>query len=372
MTLKTISSRATRAVIDLSACRHNLLQAKQAAPDSRCIAIIKANGYGHGMVNIAHALIEADAFGVATVNEAVLLREAGISKPILLLEGFTSIDELNLIQGYRLQSVVHHESQIQLLEQSKSEPIKVWLKIDTGMHRLGFKTNDLNEVYKRLKKCTSVTQPIKLMTHLANADDKHDDKTLNQVEAFYRSIEEISDSFTDAKDNETSIANSAGILGWPQSHASWNRPGIMLYGVSPFIKSKAQDHNLRPVMTLSSHLISVNKLKKGETIGYGGSYVCEKDMTIGVVAIGYGDGYPRHAQTGTPVLVNNKRTRLLGRVSMDMISVDLEKQPKAKIGDPVVLWGKNLAVEEIAEHADTIAYELLCGVTSRVEFVYLD
>ncbi len=356
---------SVKALIDLDACRYNLSIAKKAAPDSKCITIIKANAYGHGMVEIAKALNDADMFGVARIDEAIQLREAGITVPVLLLEGFSSENELNLVRQHKLDCVIHNESQLDLLEQSTGEKISVYLKIDSGMHRLGFNPEDVVDVMQRLKQNTNVNTTVKLMTHLANADDKQDDTTLKQIDVFYQSIE----SFSSA---ETSIANSAGILGWPQSHALWNRPGIMLYGVSPFIKGKASDHNLKPVMTLSSQLVAVKKIKKGESIGYGGTYICEKDKTVGIVAIGYGDGYPRHAKTGTPVLVNNKRCSLLGRVSMDMICVNLDEQPATKVNDPVVLWGKGLPVEEIAESADTIAYELLCGVTGRVEFVYSD
>jgi alanine racemase len=354
----------TQAVINLSACRHNLSVAKQASPDSKLIAVIKANAYGHGMVNIAKSLDEADAFAVARTAEAIELRKAGITKSIILLEGFTSANEVEQAREYQLECVIHHETQIQLLENTDGEPITVWVKIDSGMHRLGFNPEDAANIFNRLEKIASVNHPVKLMTHLANADDKHDEKSLKQVDLFYKSIEGLSV-------DETSIANSAGILGWPQSHATWNRPGIMLYGVSPFIYSKAEDNNLKPVMTLSSQLISIKKINKGETVGYGGTYTCDKDMTIGVVAIGYGDGYPRHAKTGTPVLVNNQRCNLVGRVSMDMICVDLSEQDDAQVGNPVVLWGEGLPVEEIAECSETIAYELLCGVTSRVEFILL-
>jgi len=209
------------------------------------------------------------------------------------------------------------------------------------------------------------------MTHLANADDKEDDKTLKQIDVFYHSVEE----YLKNNDAEVSIANSAAILGWPQSHANWQRPGIMLYGVSPFLQSSASEHGLQPVMTLSSNLIAIKKVKQGDTIGYGGSYVCDEDKTIGIVAIGYGDGYPRHAKTGTPVLVNGHRCALLGRVSMDMICIDLSKLNKhaaAKVNDAVVLWGEGLPIEEVAQSADTIGYDLLCGVTRRVNFVYTD
>ena len=361
----TSSITVTRAVINLSACRHNLSVAKQAAPDSKCIAVIKADAYGHGMVKVAQALSDADAFAVARIEEAIILREAGITTPVLLLEGFISDNELALVQKYKLDCVIHTEEQLQLLEQMQGEAITVVVKVDSGMHRLGFNSEDIKNISQRLEQCNSINQPIKYMTHFANADDKQDDKTIKQIDAFFQSIDGLTYS-------EISLANSAGILGWPQSHASWNRPGIMIYGVSPFINGTANDHDLKPVMTLSSHLVSVKRLKQGDTIGYGGTYVCEKNMTVGIIAVGYGDGYPRHAKNGTPVLVNNKRSRVLGRVSMDMICVDISEQAGAKINDPVVLWGEGLAVEEVAEYADTIAYELLCGVTNRVEFEYLD
>ncbi|MDH5600949.1 MAG: alanine racemase, partial [Gammaproteobacteria bacterium] len=210
----------TKAVINLSACRHNLSIAKESSPGSKLIAVIKANAYGHGMLNIANALTEADAFAVARMSEAVELRGAGISKPILLLEGFTSEEELNLVREYQLECVIHHETQLALLEQAKGDAITIWVKVDTGMHRLGFNPDDIKNICQRLEKNQVIKLPVKLMTHLANADDKHDDKTLKQLDVFYKSIEGLSV-------DETSIANSAGILGWPQSHANWNRPGIM-------------------------------------------------------------------------------------------------------------------------------------------------
>lgn len=361
----------TKAVINLSAVRHNLLVAKQAASESKCIAIIKADAYGHGMLQIAQALTLADAFGVARIDEAIALRDAGITLPILLLEGFSTAEELELVSQYHLDSVVHHENQLYLLEQSKVDAISIVLKIDSGMHRLGFNPDSVKEVIQRLQQCDRIKAGFNVMTHLANADDKQDDKTLKQLDVFYHSVED----YLKNKDVEISIANSAGILGWPQSHAGWNRPGIMLYGVSPFLHSRATEHDLQPVMTLSSNLIAVKKLKRGDAIGYGGSYVCDEDKTVGIVAIGYGDGYPRHAKTGTPVLINGQRCALLGRVSMDMICVDLseaDKHATTKVNDAVILWGQGLPVEEVAQSAGTIAYELLCGVTRRVKFVYND
>lgn len=359
----TRSTSSTQATINLSACRHNLSIAKQAAPNSKCIAIIKANAYGHGMIELAKALNDADAFGVARLDEAIALRDAGITLPILLLEGFIDASELKLVHKYKLDTVIHNDEQIRLLEKSNAAEVTVFIKVDTGMHRLGFNQNDVADIVNRLDKCSCINKPINFMTHFANADDKHDRKTLEQIELLYKTIE-------DFPVNEISMANSAAILGWPQSYATWNRPGIMLYGVSPFINSTAKDHNLKPVMTLSSKLIAVKKLKKGDAIGYGGIYVCDEDKIIGIVAIGYGDGYPRHAKTGAPVLVNGKRCSLLGRVSMDMICIDLSKQADAKLNDEVILWGEGLPIEDVAESAETIAYELLCGVTSRVEFHY--
>ena len=357
-------TRATRAVINLSALRHNLSVVRRHAPHSRIMAIIKANGYGHGSVAVAQALREADAFGVACLDEAISLREAGIFQPIVLLEGVIHASDLNLVCGYELELVIHHPAQITLLQQYRGRPIPVWLKLDTGMHRLGVAPAHINDLLQQLTTLEGVAQPIRLMTHLANADDRQDNTTLQQLAQF--------DAATANHAYETSIANSAGILAWPDSHREWVRPGIMLYGVSPFVDSQAAEHELQPVMTLHSELIAINHHQKGETVGYGGTYTCPENMPVGVVAIGYGDGYPRHAPSGTPVLVNGQRVPLVGRVSMDMICVDLRDCPDAGMGDPVVLWGAGLPVEEIATRADTIGYELLCRVTQRVTLEYQD
>ncbi|MDH5179066.1 MAG: alanine racemase [Gammaproteobacteria bacterium] len=362
-------TRATRAVIDLAAFRHNLQISRQAAPHSKQLAIIKAHAYGHGMIHAAQALDEADGFGVAILEEAIALREAGISKPIILLEGFASAADLNLIRGYRLDCVIHHVSQVEILEQASGTPIPVWLKIDTGMHRLGFPPHQANEMYQRLMSCPAVQKPLRLMTHFANADDPDDNTTEQQIKTFYESFDFDAENGADC---DCSLANSAGILGWPASHAQWVRPGIMLYGVTPFMHGTGKDYSLQPVMTLQAELIAVNRFNKGDAIGYGGSWICPEEMPIGVVAIGYGDGYPRHAQSGTPVLVNGQRCQIVGRVSMDMVTVDLRNQPNAEVGDEVILWGNGLPVEEVASSAGTIAYELLCGVTNRVRFEYIN
>jgi len=358
-------TRATRAVVNLSALQHNLQVARNAAPHARHMAIIKANAYGHGLLPVARALHAADAFGVATVDEAVSLREGGVPQPIVLLEGFSSAEELHLIRAYNLQSVIHEPTQIKLLERHNGKPVIVWLKLDTGMHRLGFEPAQCTGILHRLMACENVEQPIQLMTHLACADDRKSDITRQQLSLFMNATATCTGM-------QQSIANSAGILGWPESHRDWMRPGIMLYGASPFIDSLGKEHALQPVMTLASHVISVKTIKKGDKVGYGGTWVAPKAMTIGVVAIGYGDGYPRHAVSGTPVLVNQQMTTLVGRVSMDMITVDLSNCPDAKVGDPVILWGEGLPVESVASHAGTIAYTLLCGVTQRVKYEYSD
>ena len=354
-------SRATCAEINLHALQHNL-QVSRSVSNARQMAIIKANGYGHGIIEVARALLHADAYGVATVDEGITLREAGICKPIVLLEGIQRAEDCLLTHAYKLDCVVYDLRQVDIIKNT-SKPMRVWLKLDSGMHRLGFSGTEFQKALVVLSSLSHVEQPVKLMTHLACADDRDSAMTIEQIKQF-------DDSTQQYPANEKTIANSAGILAWPQSHRDWVRPGIMLYGVSPFISGTGTDHGLQPVMTLRSELIAVNEVRKGETIGYGAAYRCEQDMTIGVVAIGYGDGYPRHARFGTPILVNQQQASLVGRVSMDMITVDLGNRAQAKVGDPVVLWGEGLPVEVIAEHSDTIAYELLCGVTRRVPAIY--
>lgn len=355
-------TRATRAEINLSALRHNL-QVARSSSQAKQLAVIKANGYGHGLVEVAHALSDADGFGVATINEAISLRESGVYQPILLLEGFNRPDDLLLMHAYKLESAIHSDEQINILEKHASKPYRVWLKVDTGMHRLGFAPDQVSNVYQRLSENDCIQQPITLMTHFASADDQKSDYSQQQLKQF----EEVTAGFTKS---EKSLANSAGLLGLPASHADWVRPGIMLYGASPFVSGNAADHNLQPVMTLKSEIIAIHNFKKGDSIGYGQSYVCEADMPVATIAIGYGDGYPRHAANGTPVLINGQQVPLVGRVSMDMITVDLRKLKKVKVGDEVILWGEGLPVELIAESADTISYELFCGVTQRVKFDY--
>lgn len=359
-------TRAAEALINLQALSHNYQRVRHCAPDSRIVAVIKANGYGHGLVRVARLLDEADAFAVASLDEAVTLRQAGIRQAVVLLSGVCDEAELDLACEHDLSLVVHHDYQLALLENMTSgTPRPVWLKIDTGMHRLGFRPERAAECFARLRDCRAAVRSVILMTHLANADVPGDDMTSRQTELFYSAVAGL--------DADHSIANSAGILAWPQTHfhdhPSWVRPGIMLYGVSPIQESTAVDHDLRPVMTLRAQLIAVNQCRKGDAIGYGGSWECPEDMPVGVVAIGYGDGYPRHAKSGTPVLVDGRRVSLIGRVSMDMITVDLRHHARAKPGAEVILWGDGLPAEEVARDAGTIGYELLCRVTARVNQV---
>jgi alanine racemase len=351
--------RPARALINPDALRHNLGRVRIFAPHSRAMAIVKANGYGHGIGWAARVLSDADGFGVASVEDGVLLREAGISKPIVLLEGFFHPNELTDLTAHRLDTVVHHESQLWDLEHIRDvpHPIDVWVKVDTGMHRIGFPPAILAGVAKRLKVCMNAGR-MRVMSHFPTADNRFDAQTPEQIRQF--------DVLTRNLNVERSLANSAGIVNWPSSHFEWVRPGIMLYGASPMIGLPAQELDLKPVMTLTSELIAVNPRRKGEAIGYGGDWRCPEDMPVGVVAIGYGDGYPRHAPPGTPVLIHGVRVPIVGRVSMDMVTVDLRDLPDAKVGDPVVLWGNGLPVEEIAEHCGTISYELLCRVAARV------
>lgn len=354
-------TRAAKAHIDLHAFQHNLSRVREQAPDSKVIAVIKANGYGHGLVTAARALRDADAFAVARLEEAVCLREEGFAKPILLLEGISDERELAVASDRNLELVVHNGRQLELLEASRAkERFRIWVKVDTGMHRLGFLPEQLEDVWQRLLRCSALKGSPVIMTHLANADVRGDARTQTQLEIFSRISRGMVASL--------SIANSGAILSLPESHQQWVRPGIMLYGASPFDQGRAAQEGLLPVMTLSTRIISVKQCRAGDQVGYGGEWSCPEDMPVGVAAIGYGDGYPRHARAGTPVLVNGQRMPLIGRVSMDMITLDLRGQPDVEIGDPVILWGEGLPVEEVAQHASTIAYELLCHVTSRVVF----
>ena len=355
-------TRPSRVVIDKQALKHNFRRVKELAPNSKIMAIIKADAYGHGLIRVAKTLSDADAFGVACLEEAEQLRSASITTPIVLLEGPHKAIDLSLIVQLHLDIVIHNEFQLEILEQATiDEPLRVWLKIDTGMHRLGFPVDKVSDALQRLSKCSNVKMAPGLMTHLATANEKDNLLTQQQLKLFKRVCNGI--------DSEKTIANSAAVISFPETHVDWIRPGLMLYGVSPLAGSCAGEHGLKSVMTLESEIISIQYLVKGEAVGYGATWQCPEDMPVGVVAAGYGDGFPRHAKSGTPVLVNDVRCSLIGRTSMDMMTIDLRNQPEAKIGDRVVLWGESLPIEEIARHAETIPYELLCGVHKRLEFI---
>ena len=314
------------------------------------------------MLRIAEALNGVDAFAVARGDEGIRLRKAGFTQMVTVLEGFRNSEELDAFLLEGLDTVVHSFQQLEILEnRPELAQLGVWLKIDTGMNRLGFRPADVGEVYRRLQQCRIISGPIRFMTHLANADDKTDPKTSQQIALFNHTLA--------GYPGERSIANSAGILGWRDALTDWVRPGVMLYGISPFPELTGKALGLQPVMGLYSQLIAVKPVYQGETVGYSGTWRCPESTLLGVVAVGYGDGYPRYARAGTPVLVNGRRVPLIGRVSMDMITVDLATQPDAKPGDPVTLWNDALPVEEIAHCADTIPYTLVCGITQRVQII---
>jgi len=350
------------AVLDMAAIGHNLARVRERAPHSKVMAVIKANAYGHGLLRFARALSDVDAFAVARVDEGVVLREAGVPQRIAVLQGFARREELELHARFDLEPVVHSVLQVELLESMTLEkPVSVWLKLDTGMHRLGLSDEEFEPCYRRLSRCRSVKQPINLMTHLANADVLSDPVTGRQLEVFRSKAKSLP--------GERSVANSAGLLAWEHARTEWVRPGIALYGASPFPHRTAQEDGLKPVMTLRTRLIAIKHLKAGDAIGYGGDWICPHPTRLGIAAIGYGDGYPRHARSGTPVLVRDRRVPLIGRVSMDMITLDLTDCPQTEVGDSVTLWGEGLPVEEIARHASTIPYALLCGVMPRVKII---
>ncbi len=357
--------RPATAVIDLAALRHNLARVRELAPGKRVFAVVKANAYGHGAVRVLPALADADALAVACIEEALELHEAGCDKPILLLEGVFEASELPLCAEHGFEIALHDPAQIAMLEAARlARPIRVWVKCDSGMGRLGARPDQIAGMVERLAACAAVDSELGVMSHLASADDPRSAQTAAQLEAFAAATRGLT--------VRKALSNSAGVLAWPEAHHDWVRAGVMLYGISPMAGQTGADAGLRPAMTLKSALIAVKDMKRGEPIGYSATFVCSEDMRVGLVAMGYADGYPRHAPTGTPVLVNGRETRLLGRVSMDMLCVDLSGQPEARVGDPVTLWGEGLPAERIAEAAGTIAYTLVCGVTRRVHVRVLD
>ncbi len=352
-------SRPIHALIDLSALEHNLSVVRRHTPSSRVMAVIKADAYGHGLLHAAEAFKSADGFAMLELDAAIRLREAGYRQTILLIEGFFSITELALFEHYQFCTVIHHSEQLEMLPAYKRlGGLDVFLKLNTGMNRLGFAPEQFPAALESLKSNPAVGQ-ITLMTHFACADEPNGGREVaGQLQCF--------NAVTAGWNLPRSLANSAAILRYPETHADWVRPGIMLYGASPFSDTAASELDLFPAMTVSSRIIAVQNLRSGDGIGYGHIFRADRPMRVGIVAGGYADGYPRHASIGTPVLVNGRRTRILGHVSMDMLHVDLSGIESAGVGSPVTLWGEGMPVDEVAQSAGTISYELLCSLAPRI------
>jgi alanine racemase len=348
------------ATIDLGALRSNLEVLRRLAPKSRVMAVVKANAYGHGLVAVARALASADALAVARLDEALKLREAGIKTPVVLLEGVSDRDQQIAAAAADLELIVHSEEQVALLKDAPAGAhFRIWLKLDSGMNRLGFKGDAFQAAHAALSALPCVQRPFNLCTHLACADSPELPTTAEQLMVF--------GAATRALPGERSLGNSAALLSFPESQADWVRPGLALYGISPFRGTTGAEHGLRPVMTLRARVIAVKNLAEGEQVGYGGDWTATRPTGLAIASVGYGDGYPRGAASGTPILVNGERAGLAGRVSMDMLAIDVtELQRPVKVGDPVVLWGEGLPVEEIALWAETIPYTLVCGISQRV------
>ena len=365
-------TRPIRAEISASALRHNYLFAKRLAPQSQVFAVVKANGYGHGLECVARALHDADAFATLELDSAITLRKMGIEQPILMLEGLFARDEIPVYCQHQLMMTVHSDVQMDMLSQQRPTiPLDVFLKMNSGMNRLGFPADRYPaEVHKaEAMQQKGIVGDLVLMTHFAGADGP--DGVSDALKCFVDAVYAANGSLF-----QRSVANSAATLRYPETHFQWVRPGIMLYGSSPFANQSATELGLNPVMTLRSEIIGVQTLERGDKVGYGGVFTAKKRMRIGIAACGYADGYPRHApgdnENGTPVLVGGKRTRTVGRVSMDMLMVDITDMPHVHIGAPVTLWGEGLPADEVANAAGTVAYELFCAVSPRVKLVEVD
>jgi alanine racemase len=349
-------SRPIHATISLPALRHNYAQAKRSASRAKVYAVVKANGYGHGVERVTRALPNADGFALVEIEAAVAMRSRGVAQPILLLEGFFEPGELAIIAASELATVVHQDDQLRMLETDKpAKPVDIFLKINTGMNRLGFTPDGARRALERVQK-SGAARSITLMTHFATADGPP-----GIAEAVRRFNEA-----TRGIDLPRSLANSAAIFAHPETHANVARLGISLYGATPFVDRTAESLGVEPAMTLASELISIQELQPGDTVGYGATFHTERPMRIGVVACGYADGYPRHAPSGAPVLVEGVRVNTVGRVSMDMLTVDLTLVPQARTGTPVVLWGEGMPIDLVATHAGTVGYELMCALAARV------
>lgn len=357
-------SRTTVATIHLGALRHNLARLKAMAAPAQVMAVVKADAYGHGLERVARALDdEADAFAVAALGDGLRLRAAGHRQRIVVLSGPDNARDIAEMQRLQLDAAIHHDAQLQWLAQADATRgrLRVWLKIDTGMHRLGFPVERVAGVHAQLAGMPGVDPAIGLLTHFSDSEVFGGEQTPAQIARFTEATRTLG--------GPRSLSNSAAVLGWPDARGEWVRTGGLLYGLSVVEGKVGADFGFRPAMTLSTRLVAINRIGKGERIGYNGTWTCPEDMPVGVAAVGYGDGYPRSAAAGTPVLVGEQRVPLIGRVSMDLITLDLRDAPDAKIGDRVVLWGPQLPVETIAASSATISYDLTCGMTRRVLFV---
>ena len=359
-------SFGARALIRLGALQHNLDVIRAAAPRCKVMAVIKANAYGHGMVTVAQHLTDVDAFAVARVPEAIELRRNGVTAPIVLLAGVMNAAELQAAVEWGFEPVVHCPEQVELMQSVKTGSVTVWVKVDTGMNRLGFSTEQTPEVLAAVESARSVGE-VRLMTHFSSADELQSRTTADQMRRFKR----VAAGFRGA----VSIGNTPATLGWPAvreaqeeigfSGDNWIRPGIALFGISPFEDQQGTDLGLKPVMHFEARLIAIKPLSAGARVGYKGAYVSDSDTQLGILSAGYGDGYSRHFRTGTPILINGRRVSLIGNVSMDLIAVDLGAESTDAVGDIATLWGDGLPVEEVARWADAIPYELVCGVMNR-------
>lgn len=357
-------SRTTVATIHLGALRHNLARIKEMAAPAKVMAVVKADAYGHGLERVARALDgAADAFAVASQGDGLRLRAAGHRQRIVVLSGPDRASDIAEMQRLQLDAAIHHESQLEWLAEASPARglLRVWLKVDSGMHRLGFAPERAAEVYARLAAMPGIDPEIGLLTHFSESEAFEGSETPAQIRCFSEATTGLS--------GPRALSNSAGVLGWPEARADWVRTGGLLYGLSVAAGKTGADFGFRPAMTLHTRLVAINHIRRGERIGYNGIWTCPEDMPVGVAAVGYGDGYPRSAVSGTPVLVGDQRVPLVGRVSMDLITLDLRNAPQAQVGDRVTLWGPELPVEDIATQAGTISYDLTCGMTKRVLFV---
>jgi alanine racemase len=357
-------SRTTTATIHLGALRHNLARIKAMAAPARVMAVVKADAYGHGLERVARALdTDAECFAVAALGDGLRLRAAGHRQRIVVLSGPDQAGDIAEMQRLQLEAAIHHEAQLHWLAEATPGRgrLRVWLKIDSGMHRLGFPPGRVAEVHARLAAMPGLDPEIGLLSHFSESEVFEGERTRAQIARFAETTHGLA--------GPRSLSNSAAVLGWPEARVDWVRTGGLLYGLSVVEGKSGADFGFRPAMTLATRLIAVNRIRKGERIGYNGTWTCPEDMAVGVAAVGYGDGYPRSAASGTPVRVADTLVPLIGRVSMDLITLDLREAPRAKVGDRVTLWGEGLPVETIARHAGTISYDLTCGMTRRVLFV---